>query len=457
MIKRLLESLSVNVLHVIVTAIIQLLAVPLFLSRWGPTYYGEWLIIYAIPAFLTLSDLGLASATDNELSIRIAKKEYDKAIYIYQRSFSLLIGLGLFFIAVLNISYSFFYSDKITTVTQFSISEIKPIINWLAFYTLVTILQDFVGSVFRAGGNYAIGRLWVLATRLVEFVAVFISLSLGGKAVDIALLYGVVRALCMGLMVIHAYSKYDWFRPFDWKGETGVSVAALVRPSANFFLFSTGNLFILQGTTLIIAYYLSPVAVVLFNTTRLVVNLIKQLVSIVTKSMWVEFTVALSNHNMELARIIHSRGLQISVGLTLLSILFFEIAGRYFFILWTKGAIEPAQPFFTMMLLTTLSYSLWNTSITVSMACNRLGSQAAWFLVSNFLSVLIVILLIKPLALVAVPIGFISADLIMVFVVFRHSLDILDEKYGAKFLKKMVTINWVRIGSCGRTKLNQRL
>lgn len=40
-----------------VTAVVQLLGVPIFLGAWGPNLYGEWILLAAIPSYLALSDI----------------------------------------------------------------------------------------------------------------------------------------------------------------------------------------------------------------------------------------------------------------------------------------------------------------------------------------------------------------------------------------------------------------
>jgi hypothetical protein len=55
--RRLLRGLGANAYGQFVTVIVQLVGVPILLHAWGAQLYGEWLILFAIPAYLAMTDL----------------------------------------------------------------------------------------------------------------------------------------------------------------------------------------------------------------------------------------------------------------------------------------------------------------------------------------------------------------------------------------------------------------
>jgi O-antigen/teichoic acid export membrane protein len=65
---RLIKGIGANTLGLIVTIIIQIIQVPLYLTFWGITLYGEWLILYAIPSYLLMSDIGFGNVAANEMT-----------------------------------------------------------------------------------------------------------------------------------------------------------------------------------------------------------------------------------------------------------------------------------------------------------------------------------------------------------------------------------------------------
>src|ERR1700730_6627408 len=92
---RLLRGLGATALGPIVTAFIQLGTVPLLLHYWGAAKYGDWLILFAIPSYLGLSDLGFGNASGSDMTMRVAAGDRKGAIETFQSSLALLSGVSL--------------------------------------------------------------------------------------------------------------------------------------------------------------------------------------------------------------------------------------------------------------------------------------------------------------------------------------------------------------------------
>ena len=67
---RLVKGFGANIYGQVVTAVVQLVGVPIFLWAWGTELYGEWLILFAIPSYLSMSDLGFSLSAANDMTAR---------------------------------------------------------------------------------------------------------------------------------------------------------------------------------------------------------------------------------------------------------------------------------------------------------------------------------------------------------------------------------------------------
>jgi hypothetical protein len=56
----------------VVQLLVRLGEVPLFLAIWTAPTYGKWLVLAAIPGFLTFADGGFATTSARDLMIRLA-------------------------------------------------------------------------------------------------------------------------------------------------------------------------------------------------------------------------------------------------------------------------------------------------------------------------------------------------------------------------------------------------
>jgi hypothetical protein len=59
MFHRISLGLGANLFGQVVTVAIQLLSLPVFLHFWSLSRYGEWLMLSAIPAYLSAVDVGI--------------------------------------------------------------------------------------------------------------------------------------------------------------------------------------------------------------------------------------------------------------------------------------------------------------------------------------------------------------------------------------------------------------
>src|SRR3984957_16438478 len=88
--QRLMRGLGATALGPVVTALIQLGSVPILLHVWGVARYGDWLLLSAIPSYLTLTDLGFGDASGSEMSMSVAANDRNRALETFQSSWALV-------------------------------------------------------------------------------------------------------------------------------------------------------------------------------------------------------------------------------------------------------------------------------------------------------------------------------------------------------------------------------
>src|SRR6059036_146829 len=85
-----------------INILVQVVGVPLFISLWGVNIYGQWLMLTAIPSYLTALDFGLAAAAANAIAIKVAQGDARTARVIFDCSlgFIILVGTGVLMAAM---------------------------------------------------------------------------------------------------------------------------------------------------------------------------------------------------------------------------------------------------------------------------------------------------------------------------------------------------------------------
>ena len=63
------KNLIANIFGVGIQLINQVILIPLYLIYWPIDLYSDWIVITALSAFFSMSDMGLNSVTQNQFSI----------------------------------------------------------------------------------------------------------------------------------------------------------------------------------------------------------------------------------------------------------------------------------------------------------------------------------------------------------------------------------------------------
>ena len=82
--RRILHGLGANAYGQLVVIIIQLAGVPILLQAWGTQLYGEWLILAAIPTYLSMADLGFSQSAGNDITARMAHGDAAGVMAVFQ-------------------------------------------------------------------------------------------------------------------------------------------------------------------------------------------------------------------------------------------------------------------------------------------------------------------------------------------------------------------------------------
>src|SRR3954471_18943328 len=95
---RLRQLLAVQVAAQASIFMLQIVAVPMFLSRWGAELYGAWLTLISVAYFLSQVDIGFGSAAGVAMTAAImgGNYEYARALFWISLVATMLVALALF-------------------------------------------------------------------------------------------------------------------------------------------------------------------------------------------------------------------------------------------------------------------------------------------------------------------------------------------------------------------------
>jgi len=357
---------------------IRLAEVPLLLTFWGMQLYGEWLMLSAIPAYLSIGDGGFAMAACREMTIRGGAGDKTDARAVFQSTWLLLIVVSM-----------------VTSLLAFGFVQVVPLEDWLGFSTMkdfeinvvflllvAHVLVGFQGGLLNGGfwvtGRYPSSMYFIAVTQLLEFVGLAIAVVLGGGPVHAASGYLVGRFLGTGLMWLGQRQISPWLR----LGVSHASLTELRRLTAPAFAslaFPLGNALNIQGMRLVVGLSLGPSALAVFTPLRTLSRLVIQPGGIINRLIEPELALAFGADNIFLFRRLFAGSCQLAFWGCLGVCIIVGPGANWIFPAWTGGEVVMHWQTYVVLLASVLINGIWYTALMVPYATNRHGRIAIFY------------------------------------------------------------------------------
>jgi len=424
--RRLFYGFCASALGPVVTAVFQVLSVPLFLHYWGAKLYGEWLILSAIPSYLALSDVGFGTVAANHMTMRVGAGDRSGALETFQStwifvtvvSIATAIAVGL---AVVLVPTAWFFRGG-----GMPINQVRASLVLLSVYALVSLQSTLIQAGYRCEGRFASGMLFINASRLAETLAVFGVVLCRATPVLVAGAYLGIRVAATILFATRMLRATPWIR-YGVRHATWDSIQRLAGPALAFMAIPAANAISLQGLVIAIGWMLGPVPVAVFSTMRTLTRFPVQLVEAVKSSFWPELSSAYGARNWIRARKLHRCACQAAVVLSALATVFLLAVGPRIFTAWTHGRLRLDMATFQILVAVVFCNSFWNASSIVTLATNTHQRFALVYLSIAVISVALAVVGVSRAGLAGAAASLLVTDLGLGWYVVRLSLMALGE------------------------------
>lgn len=424
--RRLLHAVGATSLGPILTALIQLVSVPVFLHYWGAQLYGEWLVLSAVPVYIGFTDFGIGNVAGNEMTMRVAMGERDSALSVFQSAWLLTTCASVFITVIVALTIWILPIDRWLKVSLISRGHVTAILCILCVYILLDMQWTIMAAGYRCDGNYALGQLVGNTVRFTTNTAAIVAVALHASPVAVAAALVISRFI--GNRVIHTVllRKSPWLH-YGYSHAHWAVIRTLFRPGIAYLAVPAGSIFINQGMTVVVGLVLGPIAVVIFSTIRTLSRFAYQMANLIGNSIWAEMSAAIGAGNQVLARNLHRVAFQATMASSSAAVLFLLIFGRTIYGAWTHHNMEFDRNLFDVLLVEVLASAAWYTSSIVPLSCNRHERQSLVILLTSAASLAISYLLMLWIGLLGAGIGLLIGDACMIAYVFTASMAMLND------------------------------
>lgn len=383
MIRRIIAGMGANSLGMAITIGIQLASLPLFLHYWDTATYGTWLMLSAIPAYISMADIGMVAAAGNKMTIAMGRNDPAEANRVFQSAqlFMLIVCTSLAIVLIAAVALIPF--PGLEDVDR------RIALGALLLGVLVALFGGLAEAAFKATNRYALGTLLGNLMRLAEWVGAIIGLVAFGTFAAVAMLSLAFRVAGTLLLIQLSRGGNDGLH-WGTSAADRAEVRQMLKPALSFMAFPIGNAFSFQGVTLLAGALLGPASVAIFNTYRTIARLCVQVTAIFSHSLWPEYSRLFGKGGAAALAPTYRRTLALGAGLSLALALVVYFVAPFLLEIWTSGKIEFLPGLMTIMLVYAAIGGIWHVPRVVLMATNQHMELTWWCLLGSALTVLLV-------------------------------------------------------------------
>jgi O-antigen/teichoic acid export membrane protein len=406
--------------------IFRLIQVPVLLSFLGVEDYGRWLVLYTLPSWLSLANLGFGSVAANDISIAIGKGDADKARRIFSSTFQVVAYIMAGGLVIILPAAIFFHWENLLRLPAERHNEIMWVMIWFTFSTLLSFFGEIFQARFRAARKAHVYMFLYSFRPWIELLAMIVILQFT-KRLDylaLAVLFStIIFITATQWMSYKAMPRLSYSASYVQKNQ----LKNLFRKGLAFQAFPLGNALINQGNIIVVQLILGPVAVAIFGSVRMLVRSINQMLELINQVMWPELSILFGTGDMQKAARLHRIGVVLSIAIALFFVLVLGLFGEKLFSFWTGGAFLLSKPLLLLFLLPIPFNSLWFTSSVIHMASNNHEGLAIRYLFAMFLAVAGCVVLSYSFGIEGAAVSTVIADIMLIPYVFRVSLSLTGD------------------------------
>jgi len=391
--RRILHGLGANAYGQLVVIIIQLAGVPILLHAWGVQLYGEWLILAAIPTYLSMTDLGFSQSAGNDMTARMARGDTAGTLVVFQSLSVLVYGVAIvglllsaLLLALLPLQHWFHF-------VQLGSTEVRLILWLLAAEVLVKLADGVNHAGFRSHGDYALHVGIYATTMLVQMAAVWALALSGYGPLAAAAAFASIRALatpCSAVWLLHRHRDLR----LGFEHARRAELQRLAKPALANLSMPLAMALNIQGMVLVVGAILGPLAVVVFATLRTLTRIALQAVWQVAHAFEPELASAWGNGDKALLRRLYLSAQRGGFWLALATAVALWFAGPLLLSVWTHGKVVMNQLLFSWLLLSAVASVLWYCALNLLKAGNVHLRATLWYALSAAASVILAIVLL---------------------------------------------------------------
>lgn len=420
-VKAVVKGFGANAYSQVVTVIVQLVGVPILLHSWGPELYGEWLVLFAMPAVLSMTDLGFFQSAANDMAAHVRRGDNNKALKVFQSLGALIYSLSvlgciLVFVLVWHIPLGeLLHFEAIDDDTS------QWILYLFSFEIFVRLMGALPYAGLRATGDYALSMALDANIRLIQYMGVCVVAITGGGVLGAAKAFFLIRALSILPLIILFKRRHPWLH-LGIAHASREELQRLYKPAIANMATPLAQAINIQGLVIVVGSILGPISVVVFSTLRTLARLVIQLVYAVSHAVEPELAASFGSGDRVLTQSLIVHSLRFSFWFAVVVASFLGLFGAHILKIWTHGNVAMDYTLFFCLLASGVLSTMWYGLFTAQKAANRHLHSSAVLVVASLGSLIIALMVMQLTGAVSgAGLSLLMIDGVMIFYVVKST------------------------------------
>lgn len=373
--RRIFHGIGAQTFSRIVQIVIRLGEIPLFMAFWGPQRYGEWLMLFTLPAYLSIGDGGFSTAACREMTMRSGADDTEGTLAVFQSTWVFLLLISSILVLIVIVFVNTIPLADWLGLKTISQSEVKIVLLILIVYVLMGFQGGLINGIFWVSGNYPFGMILTATIQLLEFGGLVLAVVLGGGPIQAALGYTIGRLLGIIIQLIFSRKVTPWLT-YGFSHASFKEMRNLALPAFASLAFPLGNALNTEGMRLLVGLVISPMSVAIFVPLRTLSRLATQPRIVINQIIQPELALTYGTNDNKLLCRLFLQSCQLAFWTCLVAGVFLILGGKFVLPIWTLGKITMHWPLFILLVSAVALNGLWYTALMVAYSTNRHGHTA---------------------------------------------------------------------------------
>jgi O-antigen/teichoic acid export membrane protein len=409
---------------------------PFIISHIGATRFGIYSLAYSLVNFLGLLDLGVATSITKSVAEHNAKGEKKELCELLSTMFFFYLALGVLISSILFVMGTFFLDSF--KIPPSSFVEAKSVVYILA----VTALFNWPLSVFQstlAGlQRYDLtARLGMVSSFMSQF-SNFLLLTFGFGLVHIVVSEAMLSVAGLMLLLVIAYRVLGYF-PVSPKYFSGSTAKSLISFSSQVFILQVANQISYRVDTIVLGVFKPVAAITTYEAANKFQGFCSRINYISSSAIMPAASELSATSETDTLQKLYLKGGKFSAGLTLSVAIPLFFLAKPLLIRWLGPDFVDATVATQVFVFVWFVNAAMGLNSTVMVGVGKVKLLALSVLSKSLLNLALSIILVQKYGVLGVVSATVTAELIFIPIIMRHSLKVLKislRRYVAELIIK---------------------